>query len=128
MNDLSIEATVSSPSVHLSLAEGLASLAGESYPENAFDYYAPIIAWIKEFLATRTGPLKLELRLSYLNTSSTKCLVDILDELENAHTSGREVGVVWYCERGNERAQESAEEFREDVELPFDIVLEEPES
>ncbi len=124
MDDLIIAGSISSPGVRCDARRGLMELSGESYPENAFDFYGPVLEWAKGYLAAGPGPLRLELRLSYLNTSSTKCLIDLLDLMEEAHKSGRSTSVAWYCDRENERAQESAEEFREDVSLPFEIVLE----
>ncbi|HET7839580.1 MAG TPA: SiaC family regulatory phosphoprotein [Rectinemataceae bacterium] len=123
MKDLLIAATKSSPSVRLESATGIAELAGESYPENAFEFYAPILAWIRDFISAGEARFRLEIRLSYLNTSSTKCLIDLLDELEAAHRAGHRVEVAWHCDADNERCVESAEEFKEDVSLPFDILL-----
>jgi hypothetical protein len=123
MDSLSIEQTKSSPAVRLDSSRGVAELAGESYPENAFEFYGPIISWIREFISTMTGPLRLEIHLIYLNTSSTKCLIDILDLLEEAHRAGYRVSVCWHCDPENERSRESAEEFKEDVSLPFEILL-----
>jgi hypothetical protein len=126
MNDLVIAGGISTPSVRLDARRGLMELSGESYPENAFDFYAPVLEWARQFLSTYPAPLRLELRMSYLNTSSTKCLIDLLDMMEEAHRAGRDASVAWFCDRDNERARESAEEFREDVSLPFEIVLEGP--
>ncbi|HUI71582.1 MAG TPA: SiaC family regulatory phosphoprotein [Spirochaetia bacterium] len=126
MNDLLIPGSISSPTVRLDASRGMMELAGESYPQNAFDFFAPIIDWARQFLRESPDPLILSLRLSYLNTSSTKCLIDLLDLLENAYKIGRAARVVWHCDRDNERAREAAEEFREDVTLPFEIVLEGP--
>lgn len=126
MDDLVIAGGISTPSVRLDARRGLMELSGESYPENAFDFYAPVLEWARQFLSTYPAPLRLELRMSYLNTSSTKCLIDLLDMMEEAHRAGRDASVAWFCDRDNERARESAEEFREDVSLPFEIVLEGP--
>jgi hypothetical protein len=123
MNDLIIAGSVSSPAVRLDADRGSMELSGESYPQNAFDFFAPIIDWAHQFLRERPDPLILELRLSYLNTSSTKCVIDLLDLLENAYRIGRSVRVTWYCDKENDRAREAAEEFREDVTLPFEIRL-----
>ncbi|MGO9410482.1 MAG: SiaC family regulatory phosphoprotein [Spirochaetia bacterium] len=124
MNDLTIAGSVSSPTVRLDASRGRMELSGESYPQNAFDFFTPINDWARQFLRERPDPLTLEIRLSYLNTSSTKCVIDLLDLLENAYKIGRAVGVTWYCDKENDRAREAAEEFREDVTLPFEIRLE----
>lgn len=66
-------------------------------------------------------PLELDLRLLYLNTSSIKAMMDILDLLEEAHQGGRPVSLRWHYDRRNERVAELAEEFREDCSFPFAI-------
>jgi hypothetical protein len=97
-------------------------LGGESYPENAYEFYAPVIEWVRTFLDTQSPAVTMRIALSYLNTSSTKQMIDILDLLENAHEKGAEVSVEWYYDPENERAQDTIEEFREDYSMPFAVV------
>ncbi len=122
MKNLSIPATLSSPQVQGNEAEALLCLSGESYPENTFEFFSPILAWVVEILGRDNRPFTLELRLSYLNTSSIKCLMDILDDLEEAHRKGRQVNVRWFYDAENDRALDLAEEFKEDLTLPFEIL------
>ena len=124
MDNLHIVPTGSSPLVDFDAETGLLRLSGESYPENALEFFRPILAWISAFLERDARPLTLELRLTYMNTSSIKSLMDILDDLEDAHQGGREVRLHWYCDEDNGRALEMAEEFREDLTLPFQIIPE----
>jgi hypothetical protein len=77
---------------------------------------------VAAFLARDGRALTLEIRLTYLNTSSIKCLIDLLDELEAAHQAGRGVVLNWYYDPDDDRAMELAEEFKEDLTLPFHIV------
>jgi hypothetical protein len=122
MNDLQIERTSVTPKVHFRVETGVMTITGDSYPENAFDFFEPIITWINRFIEERTDPVRLDVTLSYLNTSSIKCLVDILDTLEEAHKSGRGVRIYWFYEPENDRALEMAEEFKEDISFPFTVV------
>jgi hypothetical protein len=119
---MDIPATVSSPQVRADPGQGLICLAGESYPENTFEFYRPITEWLAAFLQRDERPLTLEIRLTYLNTSSVKCLIDLLDELEEAHHAGRRVALNWYYDLEDDRAMELAEEFKEDLTLPFAII------
>jgi hypothetical protein len=119
---MDIPATASSPQVRTDPDQGLLCLAGESYPENSFEFYRPISAWVAAFLARDGRALTLEIRLTYLNTSSIKCLIDLLDELEEAHRAGRIVELNWYYDLEDDRAMELAEEFKEDLTLPFAII------
>jgi hypothetical protein len=121
MTDLNIPATQSTPGVTAVWASGNLSLRGDSYPENSFKFFVPIIDWIKSYLTDSMAPLHLELRLLYLNTSSVKGMMDIFDMLEEAHGEGREVSVTWYYDAQNERVAELADEFKEDCSFPFEI-------
>lgn len=122
MDNLHIEGTRSTPEVRFDASTGTLSLSGESYPENTFDFYRPVLAWLDRFLHRCNGPVTMEVMLSYLNTGSTKCMLDILDSLESACGSGKRITINWYCDRQNERAFDTAEEFKEEVTMEFNII------
>lgn len=122
MGDLELQGTTSTPSVSFHFKSGQLELSGESYPENSFGFYRPLLDWIEKFLESSTGAVRLKIGLTYMNTSSIKSMMDLLDLLEDAHAAGREVTVSWYYDEENERALEMAEEFREEVTLPFFVL------
>jgi len=121
MNELSIEATQSTPSVEGNWETGMVSLGGDSFPENSYEFFGNVIDWIERYLAGSDRPLRLELRLMYMNTSSVKAMMDIFDMLEDAHRAGRKVEVRWHHDPDNERVADLAAEFREDCTFPFAI-------
>lgn len=125
MENLDLAATTSTPEVHFDASTGRLVLRGESYPENSFEFFRPLLAWITAFLAESRLPVRVEVSLTYLNTSSIRSLMDVLDQLEEAHQSGREVTLTWYYDKENDRALDMAGEFREEVTLPFFVVPEE---
>jgi len=96
-------------------------MKGDSYPENAFDLFQPVLQWMEAQLAS-AGTLTMDLELVYLNTSSVRIMMDLFDTLEEAHKDGRKVIVNWYYDARNERVAELAEEFKEDLTLPFHIL------
>ena len=122
MKDLNIPGTQSTPAIAADAAAGVLAMRGDSYPENSFELFGPVIEWVESYLQDRDTPLKLELELLYLNTSSIKSVMDIFDVLEAAHRKGREVGVTWFYDMRNERVGELAEEFKEDCTFPFSVV------
>lgn len=121
-SDFAVEGGASSPSVRTDWANGSLHLQGDSYPENAYEFYNPVFEWVQRFLSCADRAFVLELQLLYLNTSSIKSLMDILDLMEDAHRRGQVVGVNWYYDLRNERVFELAEEFKEDCSFPFHIV------
>src|SRR5690606_19113521 len=122
MKDLNIPGTQSTPAITADAAAGVLAMRGDSYPENSFELFGPVIEWVEAYLLNGTAPLNLELELLYLNTSSIKSVMDIFDLLEAAHAKGRGVSVTWFYDMRNERVGELAEEFKEDCTFPFSVV------
>ncbi|WP_313702299.1 biofilm regulation phosphoprotein SiaC [Achromobacter sp.] len=122
MKDLNIPGTQSTPAITADVAGGVLAMRGDSYPENSFELFGPVIEWVESYLQDNEAPLKLELELLYLNTSSIKSVMDIFDVLEAAHRKDREVSVTWFYDMRNERVGELAEEFKEDCTFPFSVV------
>lgn len=122
MELLTLNPTASTPEVNFDPDTGVLVIRGESYPENSLELFRPILAWVQAFLESSPLPVKLEIGLTYLNTSSIKSLMDLLDLLEEAHRESRDVTVTWFYDEDNDRALEMAEEFREEVTLPFFVV------
>ena len=120
MISLDIKATNSSPAVSFEPDKNILRISGESYPENSFDFYAPIITWIKAVLQD-LPEFSLDINITYMNSSSTKCTLDILDIMEEAYVRGVKVGIIWRYDRENPRSYEMAEDFREEVSFPFEI-------
>ena len=121
---IKIMGTRSSPTVERNPETLVLHLAGESYPENTFDFYKPIAAWLEAVLEQDGDdrPVTLNVELAYLNTGSIKSMMDMLDRLDEAHEDGRVVKVIWLCDPDNERIIELAEELLEDVSLPYQII------
>jgi hypothetical protein len=121
MERLEIEQSKSTPYVSFDPDSGLFEIGGDSYPENSHEFYAPVMEWIDQYLEEEEKPITLRVTLTYMNTSSTKYMIEILDRLESAHDEGRTVAVQWYCDGENERELDTVEELREDFEMPFEI-------
>ena len=50
MDKLSLPATAATPAVDFDAATGVLAISGESYPENAFEFYKPLLGWTATFL------------------------------------------------------------------------------
>ena len=119
--DIDLEATQSTPRVLTDWCEGMVLMAGESYPENTYEIFDGIISWVDRFLSETDRELRLDLRLSYLNTSSIRAMIDIFDRLQSAHDDGRALSVLWLYDTRNPRSAELGEEFKEDYTFCFEI-------
>lgn len=122
MTPLYIEQSKSSPLIRFEPASGILFIQGDAYPENAFQFFDPIYTWISEYLSGLNRPCILRMHLDYLNTSSSKCLMDLIDLLEESYRDGKDVRIEWLYDPDNDSSLELAEEFSEDLKIPFAII------
>lgn len=126
MERLQIEATKSSPEVDFNFETGILKIRGQSYPENAFRFYEPLFDWIDDYFEINPNGVQMDISLIYLNTSSVKCLMDIIYKFEQVTQKGRKVKINWYYKSNNRNIFECGKEFEEDLEedLEFNLIEE----
>lgn len=117
MDNLYIAATATSPEVDFRFDQHSLLLRGESYPENAAAFYAPIIEQLRQYLAESVGAvITVDVVLTYFNSSSTKMLFSVFDALDEAAQSGSRVLMNWY------RDEEDDFEFGEELKADFHAI------
>jgi len=121
MDNYIVESTKYTLGVDFNAETGVLKMTGSSYPENAVEFFKPIEDWLKKYIEEVKKPIRFELKIDYLNTSSTKSLLDIFDILEEYSQSGGEVKIIWYYEEDDEDMLETGEELTEDFELDIEF-------
>ncbi|NDV01234.1 DUF1987 domain-containing protein [Pseudoroseicyclus tamaricis] len=104
------------PAVDFLFSEGALRLEGESYPEDVTTLYGSVLAAVDDWLATEPPKARLDVALSYFNSSSAKALMMLLERLDAAAGRGTAVEVVWFFDAEDEGMEELGEEFGEDLE------------
>jgi hypothetical protein len=101
------------PTVDFNERTGVCSISGESYLEDTIEFYQPLFDWIDNFMKNNNKKIIFNISLTYYNTSSSKCLVDILTKLKAYKDSGNDVEVNWYYDADSEDADEEIEEVED---------------
>ena len=115
MENLQLEATKYTPEIKLD-TNGTISMVGKSYPENTFEFYAPVIKWIEEYFdGNSQEKTVVNMEITYFNSSSSKLFFDFFDLLEE-NSSDNEIEINWIYDEENESAEEAGEDFIEDFE------------
>ena len=114
MDNLSRPKTKNTLGVEFDSSTGMLELAGSSFPENASEFFNPIIDWLQQFMLEVTGKITLNFKLDYLNSSSIKFVSDMLEKLEMYHKGGGDVQINWYYDENDEDIQEMGEDLKED--------------
>lgn len=128
MDNLFIAASPSSPEVDFRFNERELSLKGESYPENAAQFWGAIIATLKQFLDQDSVPsssLTINVALTYFNSSSTKMLFSLFGVLDEKAAAGTKVILNWCHDEEDDTIFEFGQELSEDFpNLIFnDLIL-----
>ncbi len=117
MENFYIEATATSPEVDFKFDSHQLTLRGESYPENAAAFYAPITQQLRAYLASlQDTTVTIDIALAYFNSSSTKMLFSIFDALDESARQGNTIRVNWYFDEEDETIFEFGEELKADFE------------
>ncbi|MBN1951119.1 MAG: DUF1987 domain-containing protein [Bacteroidales bacterium] len=108
MENLFIEGSSTMPSVELN-TNGLLRIAGRALPENAHEFFSPMIQWVKAF---SIDEVRLEINLEYFNTAVSKQLYDFLKAVEG-NTNFKKINLKWFYEDGDDEILESGEIYDE---------------
>jgi hypothetical protein len=114
MEQLIIEQTKYSPRVELNPA-GFINIQGRSIIEDPYTFYNPILDWVKN---VTPSSLKVEIKLEYLNTSSSIQIYKLLSLIQDSHNQ-ENVSISWFYEEDDEDTFELGKEFEAQLKLPF---------
>ncbi len=122
MNALILPPTRSTPGVWFEPATGRFELTGNSIPENANEFYQPVIEWLANNLADMKGELVMDFHLSYFNSTSLKAIYQLLKQIKAACTMGSTIRVRWYAEDDDELLIETVAMLSDMLDLPMEIL------
>lgn len=131
MEPLIIEQTEDSPSIILDHQKNTFKISGESRPENAGGFYAPVLEWLdgyKKYIFWekeaygKTAKLTFEFTLEYFNSTSAKFLLDIMNSLSTIKQEGAELTINWYYDEIDEDMLDSGKELMMITKLEMDFI------
>lgn len=116
MQDLYIAPTAETPEVAFLFSENKLTLQGESYPENAMAFYAPLRAGLQNYLAqlSAQSPVEMHFSLKYFNSSSTKLLRSLISLLNDAAKDGKQITAHWYHDPEDDMMMEFGEDLQDE--------------
>jgi hypothetical protein len=122
MEPLNIKATNDTPRVIFDPDNDIFEISGRSLPEDVVTFYQPVIDWLDDYKAHPRKKTEFIFRYVYFNTATSKLVQDILFKLEGLNEAGHEVNILWYYEQDDEDMYDIGVEFRENINLPFEII------
>jgi len=123
MNNLEISGTAKTPSIMFNSKTGVLEIKGRSIPENAIDFFKPLVDWLDDYSKEAQNLTQANIQLEYFNTSSSKCILDIFKKLENINKlDDIEVVINWYYEEDDEDMLEAGEDYQSILKIPFKMI------
>lgn len=116
MRPIVIEGTKYSPRIELN-GDGQMSFEGRSLMEDPNTFYKPVFQWVRQ---QSFDMLNLEMKLEYLNTSSTKQIFSLITEIYE-HTGIKNMHIDWFYEEDDEDSLELGKEIESLMDIPFDF-------
>ena len=116
------EQTKNSPGIHFDGGTEILKIVGRSIPENPEIVFKPLKDWITEYFKNNSR-LSLSIVLEYINSGSSKHLIEILKVLKSYQEDGKKLDITWYYEEDDEAIMELGEHFRDTSGLPIAIEM-----
>ena len=123
MENIQLEGTGRTPKVIFDARTGMIEISGRSIPENSISFYKPLFDWLDEYIEKPSSETQVMFNFEYFNTSSSKCILDLLRKLEKLPEEGYKTVVKWYFDEGDEDMEESGNDFKSLINLDIELVM-----
>jgi len=119
---VTIEQSEDSPNVILNPNKPEIILKGSSFPEDAVEFYSPVINWLNENENNFNNTLVCEFNYSILSSASNKMVFEILLKLEKLKEKGKDIYVKWFYSGYDEDMYDEGRGFKDSMNLRFDLI------
>jgi len=121
MESIHIEKTQKAPL--FIMKNGYIRLSGRSIPQNARQLYKICFDWVEQYIQEAARETKVDLFFEYIDTSSIRCVVDILTKLSRIpEDSNRRIEINWYYEKDDEDSFDLGAYIQAHLKVPFNII------
>ncbi|MDT8402006.1 MAG: DUF1987 domain-containing protein [Bacteroidales bacterium] len=110
------------PGMYFNPDGNLLTIEGRSIPENPEFLYQPLKDWIASYFID-SDKLNIKIVLEYINSGSSKHLLDVLKILRSYNQKGKNLMIRWLYEEDDESILELGEHFRDASGLPMEIEM-----
>lgn len=122
MDDIYLSKTFNSPEVEFIASKGELNIEGRSIPEDPGEFFEKLIDWMNDYFLNPVEETVMNIKLEYINSGSSKYMLELLRILKINFKKGRKVLVKWYYEEGDESIEELGQHYEQTMQIPFEII------
>ncbi len=122
MEDIYLKKTFNSPEVEFIASKGELNIEGRSIPEDPGEFYEKLLDWLNDYFLDPKDETVMNVKLEYINSGSSKYMLELLRIIKENYNKGRNVLVKWYFEEGDESIQELGQHYEQTMQIPFEII------
>ncbi len=122
MENFYIEGTEDTPQIGFNAESQVFSISGRSLPENAIEFYAPVLEWIDKLLNENDrNKFTFDVKIEYFNTSSSKQLAKLFLTIEK-YVEKHELFINWFYEKEDLDMLMSGNQYSKFLKLNFKFI------
>ena len=121
MEVLKIDKTGDTPNVVLDSENNVFEFSYRSLPENAIDFYDPILNWIDDYSKSPNDLTSIDFKLEYFNTASAKQIAKVLLKLHEISQSSKVI-IKWYYDKNDTDMLASGQRYSKLIDLNFEFI------
>jgi len=122
MEDIFLNKTFNSPEVEFISATGELNIEGRSIPEDPGEFFEKLIDWMNDYFLNPVDETVMNIKLEYINSGSSKYMLELLRIMKVNYNKGKKVLVKWYFEEGDESIEELGQHYEQTMQIPFEII------
>ena len=114
--------TENTPKIILNRKEGKFLFEGPCYPEYPSEFFKPIVDWFKNYAQNPRLFTLIEIKFTYLNTSSQKALIKVFDEISKIVKKGSLIVRWFYITEDDERLGQEFSNLYKNITFEFEPI------
>lgn len=118
---LKLKGSKETPEVVFDKENQLFTISGRSLPEDSFQFYQPILDWMKEYVQDPLPVTELVTHFEYFNSSSIKQLLILFKTVESLIDSGKEAKITWKYDEEDDLMEIKGKEFKRMLKIPMEL-------
>ena len=123
MDFYKVEETDETPLIEFNISKRSLLLKGRSIPENPIKFFAPLLTLLGDYHKAPQPFLEVDFKLEYFNTSSAKCILQILLLLSKIEQRETDVVVNWYYDEDDDDIFEIGQDYARIIKIPVNLKM-----